>query len=167
MDIETIQQIMLLIFWGALLIFGIFALFVMGTLLITFKQWASGQLVKIDHNPAVIDFGKSPIGQAINTGLTAAKDALEDNADPFISAAHQIKLLRQLHVSGFLPARELVAASVGALQTGIQLTNGIPDAKFTFEVLPDGSVTAENAAKLRPDDYPLDTPLGESDAAQG
>ncbi len=93
-------------------------------------QRTSITLPKVDANPAVLAFGQSVPGRALNDLLGRLQSQVDEPTDPFIQRVEAMKWFKKAHELGLISGEQFSQIVSSALADGIKLTNGVPDVKF-------------------------------------
>lgn len=89
-------------------------------------------LPKVDANPAVLAFGRSVPGKALNDLLSRVQSQVDEPTDPFIQRIEAMKWFKKAHELGLITGEQFSQFVSGALSDGVKLTNGVPDVQFTL-----------------------------------
>jgi hypothetical protein len=89
-------------------------------------------LPRIDVNPAVLAFGNSVPGKAINDALGRLLPQVDEPTDPFIQRTQTLPVLKQLYEWGWIDGKTFSELASRAVRDGVKLTNGVPDVEFSL-----------------------------------
>lgn len=130
---ETVQDIVQTVLLIAAGVLGISLTLALSLIAFALADKAKGWASKVDANPAVLAFGNSPLGQAANQYFNQLLSRVDEPSDPIIQAIHNMQALRTLKSAGLVSPELFSHLLAQAVQTGIKLTDGIPDVEFTVK----------------------------------
>ncbi len=108
---------------------GVILLLLVGNNLLT---RLSITLPQIDANPAILAFGKSVPGRAINDFLGRTYEQVNEPTDPFIQRIEAMRWFKKAHELGLITGEQFSQLVSSAVANGIKLTNGVPDVEFNL-----------------------------------
>ena len=128
--VESFEEIAITIGGTALLLFFLFVLVVLASMLWAYSVKVNSRLKALDSDPRVLAFGQSVPGKMVNSGLQAFYPLIDEPSDPLIKAALQLPILRRAYAEGAITGEELSAKSADVVSKAIYLTDGIPNVDF-------------------------------------
>lgn len=126
---DNMQEFVITVLMGiGLILAGFLALWLM-VVLTKVSKWIDLKLVNVDQ--ALVPFGKSPAGVAVNQYLHGLLSKVDDVSDPFIGTVTGLPYFRKLQEMGIITPEQFTALVAGTIKKAILLTDGVPNVEFT------------------------------------
>ncbi len=123
-------------FNAVLWVIGIILLVVGGiiavSLSIKYHARVAAMLPKVDANAAVLAFGRSIPGRALNDAFGRLLPQVDDPTDPFMQRVQMLTAFKRAQEWGLIDGPTFSKLASSAVADAIKLTNGVPDVEFNL-----------------------------------
>lgn len=130
---ETVQEVVIAVLMITGGVLGMVAAFAVGAIALAVADKTRAWANRIDTNPAVLALGRSPIGQAAHTYLTDLLPKVDESTDPLVQTVGSLRAIQYLKKAGLISDDFAASVLKSAVETGIKLTDGIPDVEVTVK----------------------------------
>lgn len=133
MDAAVVQEWALTVLMLVGVVLASFLALVVAVIATNIQTKVKGWAERVDSNPAVLALGRSPIGQAGNQYLQQLLPQVDSPDDPLVKTFNNLKAIQYLKKNGLISDDFAASVLKSAVETGIRLTDGIPNVSVTVE----------------------------------